>query len=171
MVSSSGKTKGSRSPRVKPRTRIGHGRAPRSISPRLWRGVRFKDRDLAFTPFKRPRSKTIRPSTPASTRSSPETRQAQPEAPARAWITAWLATALWGARFAKPLSTPTQPTRRSPKGDISTWPEKGTFLLCLDSAGDLLLPEGAKAARAPRPFSRRASGDPRGGLRARSSAG
>ena len=62
----------------------------------------------------------LRPSTPASTRSSPETRQAQPEAPARAWITAWLATALWGARFAKPLSTPTQPTRRSQKGDAST---------------------------------------------------
>src|SRR5208337_4801855 len=81
----------------------------------------------------RPRSRTIRPSTPASTRSSPETRQAQPEAPARAWITAWLATALWGARFAKPLSTPTQPTRRSQKGDISTRPEKGTLLLCLDT--------------------------------------
>src|SRR5208337_732377 len=81
----------------------------------------------------RPRSRTIRPSTPASTRSSLETRQAQPEPPARAWITAWLATALWGARFAKPLSTPTQPTPRSQKGDISTRPEKGTLLLCLDT--------------------------------------
>ena len=92
--------------------------------------VRFKDRDLAFTPFKTlpvpPRSRTIRPSTPASTRSSPETRQAQPEAPARAWITAWLATALWGARFAKPLSTP------NPLAVL----RKGTFLLCLDKGLD-----------------------------------
>src|SRR5271166_1358205 len=90
-VSSNAGTKGSWSPRVRPRTRIGRG-----------------------------------------------PRQAQPEPPARAWITAWLATALWGARFAKPLSTPTQPTRRSQKGDISTRPEKGTLLLCLDSTRTLL---------------------------------
>jgi hypothetical protein len=75
----------------------------------------------------RPRPRTTRPSTPASTRSSRETRRARPEAPARAWITARLATALWRARFAKPLSTPTQPTLRSQKGDISTLPKKGTF--------------------------------------------
>jgi hypothetical protein len=51
-------------------------------------GVRFKDRDLAFAPFNSlpvpPRSKTIRPPTPASTRSSRETRRVRPEGPARA---------------------------------------------------------------------------------------
>src|SRR5208337_2788164 len=82
-------------------------------------------------PRRRPR--TTRPSTPASTPSSPETRRARPEAPARAWITTWLATAQWKARFAKPLSTPMQTPHRSQKGDISTWPEKGTIQLCLDT--------------------------------------
>src|SRR5208337_798052 len=38
-----------------------------------------------------------------------------------------------GARFAKPLSTPTQTTHRCQKRDISTSPEKGTPLLCLDT--------------------------------------
>src|SRR5208337_1946811 len=37
-----------------------------------------------------------------------------------------------GARFAKPSSTPTQTTHRCQKRDISTKPEKGTPLLCLD---------------------------------------
>ena len=54
--------------------------------------VRFKDRDLAFTPFKtlptRRPSKTTRPSTPASMPSSPGLKPLQPTDPTRAWITA-----------------------------------------------------------------------------------
>ena len=107
--------------------------------------VRFKDRDLAFTPFKTlpaplpvEDDKTL--DARARRRHRPKRAKPNRTAPARAWITAWLATALWEARFAKPLSTPTQPTQPSQKGDISTWPEKGTFQLCLDRATSLCPP-------------------------------
>src|SRR5208337_2983396 len=90
--------------------------------------VRFKDRDLAFTPFKtlpvpppveddKTLDALIARNAPSATGSS------------RKGVDNGLACyGAMGARFAKPLSTPTQTTHRCQKRDISTSPEKGTSL-------------------------------------------
>jgi hypothetical protein len=95
--------------------------------------VRFKDRDLAFTPFK---------SLPAPRAGR---RRQDPRRPPQAVSTdrackgvdiGGLATARLGR--ASPAVIHPHPTpRHSEKGDISTWPEKGTFQLCLDRANRL----------------------------------
>jgi hypothetical protein len=100
--------------------------------------VPFKDRDLAFTPFK-----TLPAPPPTEDGKTLDARldaviarnAKSPTASARKGVDNGSArTGALGSALRQPAIHPTQPAHRSQKRDISTWPEKGTFLLGLDSA-------------------------------------
>jgi transposase len=99
--------------------------------------VRFKDRDLAFTPFKSlPVPPPVEDDKTLDARLDAVIARNPPSSTGRSRKGVDNGLARYGAvgaRFAKPLSTPTQSTDRCQKRDISTSPEKGTSLLCLDT--------------------------------------
>ena len=86
--------------------------------------VRFKDRDLAFTPFKSlPVPPPVEDDKTLDARLDAVIARNAPSSTGRSRKGVDNGLARYGAvgaRFAKPLSTPTQPTLRSKKRDIST---------------------------------------------------